>query len=214
MSENKIEQGSPEWFAMKAGKFSSSRASDLMAKGKSGSPSTSRRNLLAALAVERITGSYIDSYHNGVMDRGNQVEPESRNAYSFQTMNAIDEVAFLEHPTIKNCGCSPDGLVGADGVVEFKCPSSMARQFEALTEHAHAKEHRWQAQFHLLVTGRAWCDVVSYDPRYPHGLRLAISRVNRDPDAIKELVGAMAIAEREIEAIISELQSIQERAAS
>lgn len=214
MNNADIKQGSPEWFALKAGKFSSSRASDLMAQGRGGAPSASRRNLLAALAVERITGVYVDSYHNGVMDRGNEVEAEARNAYSMHTLSAIDEVSFIEHPTIKNCGCSPDGLVGADGIVEFKCPSSMARHLEALTSQAHAKEHRWQAQFHMLATGRAWCDVVSYDPRYPHGLRLAIARVERDAAAIKELVGAIAVAEREVEAIIAELKTLQEKATS
>ena len=77
-----MEQRTPEWMAARAGRFTSSRAADLMAKTKSG-PSASRGNLLAMLAVERMTGSCVETYTNAAMQRGTDLESEARDAYSF-----------------------------------------------------------------------------------------------------------------------------------
>lgn len=209
-----IEQNSPEWLALKAGKFSASRASALMAKGRGGQPSATRANLIADIAAERMTGRYTEGFKNGAMERGNIVEQEARDAYSFEMGVAIETVAFVEHPTIANCGASPDGLVDAEGLVEIKCPTASARHLEALTRGAHAVEHNLQCQFQMMCTGRQWVDVVSYYPDFPSGLQLAITRVDRDDEKIIEIVGAIAKAESEVQAIINELTKIQERKAS
>lgn len=205
-----IEQGSAEWFAAKCGKFSASRAADLMAKGRDGKPSRTRANLLAAIACERVTGVFTDSYHNGVMDRGNEVEASAVNAYILKTGALVERVGFMEHPSIPNVGCSPDGLVGDDGGLEIKSPSSAARHMEALFDGAHAVEHRLQVQFSLWVTGRRWWDVVSYDPKYPAGAQLAIVRLLPDLEMFAAFAGAIAAAEREVAEIIRRLNSIME----
>ena len=92
-------------------------------------------------------------------------------------------------------GVSPDGLVGKPGLVEIKCPASQAKRLAALPQRAHAAEYRWQVQGQLWVAEREWCDVVSYDPRYPEGLQIAITRVFRDESAIKALEQACIAAE-------------------
>ena len=207
-------QGSPEWLAIKCGKFSASRASDLMAKGRSGQPSRTRANLIATLACERMNGVYMDTFRNAAMDRGNHLEEEAANAYSFATGLALDKVAWVAHPTMANVGCSPDRLVEDDGLAEIKCPEAPGVHVDALLRGSHATDHFLQVQFQMMVTGRRWCDVVSYDPRWSPGIRLAIKRVPRDDAAIKDLVGAIAIAEREVEALIRELKDLQERAAA
>lgn len=209
-----FDQNSPEWLALKSGKFSASRAAALMAKGRGGQPSATRANLIADLAAERMTGKYSEGFKNGAMDRGNIVEKEARDAYSFEMGVAIETVAFVEHPTIANCGASPDGLVDVEGLVEFKCPVASARHLEALTRGAHAKEHNLQCQFQMMCTGRQWVDVVSYFPDFPPGLQLAITRVDRDDELIVKIVGEIAKAEAEVQMIVKELESIQERRAS
>lgn len=209
-----VKQGTDEWKALKCGKFSASRASDLMAKGKGGQPSATRANLIAGLACERMTGQFIESYHNGVMDRGNVVEAEAADAYAVARMAALSECGWIAHPTIPNVGCSPDRLVDDDGLLEAKCPSSMSRHMAALREGAHAKEHWLQAQFQLWCSGRAWCDVVSYDPRWRPALRLAITRVFPDRAMFSEFAAAIAVAEIEIAAAIRALEELEERAAA
>jgi putative phage-type endonuclease len=206
-----MSQRTDEWFARRAGKFTGSRFADLMATTKSG-PSASRRNLLACLAVERLTGACVETYSNAAMERGTALEEEARQAYEARVGKLCEEVDFLDHPTLPFVGVSPDGLVDADGLVEIKCPASMAKHLDALRSGAHADEYKWQVQGQLWVSGRAWCDVASYDPRFPPGLQLAVTRVTRDDVAIKALELACIAANAEVDATVSELHNM-ERAA-
>jgi putative phage-type endonuclease len=204
-------QRSEEWFAMRAGKFTASRFADLMAATRSGT-STSRANLIATLAVERITGTCVETYSNGAMQRGTDLEPEARSAYETHAGVLVDEVAFVVHPTLPNVGVSPDGMVGPDGLVELKCPAAMAKHLAALRTGDHAKEYRWQLQGQLWVTGRQWVDAVSYDPRWPEHLQLAVVRVTRDEKAIAELEAACIAADAEVAALVEELSNMKEAA--
>lgn len=203
------------WMAERAGKFTASRSCDLMARTKTGW-SASRSNLLTMLAIERITGECVPTYQNGAMARGIELEAEARDAYSFERGIAVEETGFVAHAEIPNCGASPDGLVGSDGLVEIKCPASMTKHYDALMAGDHAKEYRWQLQHQLMVTGRAWVDAVSYDPRFPEHLQLAITRVHRDEKAIEELRAEIVACEQRVIQIIDELEELanQERKAA
>lgn len=207
-----LEQGSPEWLAARAGAFTASRAGDLMARTKSG-PSASRGNLITLLAIERLTGQCVEGYTNAAMQRGIDLEPEARDAYSFELGVAVQKVGYIQHPTIARCGASPDGLVGDDGLVEIKCPAAMAKHMDALTRGAHADEYHWQLQHQMLVTGRQWVDAVSYDPRFPVGLQLAVKRVERDAEAIEALTAEIVRAETEVALIVAQMRALQEQAA-
>ena len=207
MKANEVQE-SQDWMLQRCGCFTASRAADLMAKTKSG-PSASRGNLLTLLAIERLTGQPVETYQNDAMRRGTELEAEARDAYSFAQGIAVAEAGFIAHPEIPNCGASPDGLIGADGLLEIKCPASMAKHLEALRTGAHAVEYRWQLQHQMLSTGRAWVDAVSYDPRFPQGLQLAIKRVERDESAIAELVVAIEAAEIEVQAIVAEMVTLK-----
>lgn len=203
-----VEQEGADWMAQRAGKFTASRASDLMAKTRSG-PAASRANLLALLAVERLTGACVPTYTNGAMQRGIELEAEARDAYAFTRLATVEEAGFIACDDMPNTGCSPDGLIGKDGLVEIKCPASMQKHLEALRSGAHAVEYRWQLQHQLMVTGRKWVDAVSYDPRFPEHLQLAVTRVERDEAAIAELREAIRVADAEVEATVAELASME-----
>lgn len=201
-------QGTPEWFAARVGCLTASRAGDLMARTKTG-PSASRANLLTQLAVERLTGTPVDTFQNGAMQRGVELEPVARAAYEANKGILVEEVGFILHPSIPRVGASPDGFVGDDGLLEIKCPSAMAKHLDALRSGAHAVEYRWQLQHQLWVTGRSWADVVSFDPRWPEHLQLAITRVERDKSAIAELEAACIEADMEVDMIVAELGAAQ-----
>jgi predicted phage-related endonuclease len=157
----------------------------------------------------RVTGQPVETYRNAAMDRGTEIEGEARDAYSFETGLTVDECGSIDHPTIAMCAASPDGLVGAVGLVEIKCHAAMAKHLDALRTGSHAQEYRWQLQHQMMVTGREWVDAVSYDPRYPEGLQLAIKRVFRDEAAIAELVAEIAAGEAEVQAIVAELNNMR-----
>ena len=199
-------QDSADWMLARCGMFTASRAAKLMARLRDGKPAASRGELLALLAIERLTGTPVDTYQNDAMRRGTELEGEARDAYSFATGAAVVEVGFVACDHLPNTGCSPDGLVGGDGLVELKCPANMAKHLDALRNGDHAKEYRWQLQHQLMVTGRVWVDAVSYDPRYPDHLQLATVRVPRDETAIADLRAAIIAADVEVAAIVSELQ--------
>ncbi len=200
-------QSTEDWLYIRHGRFTASRAADLMAKTKSG-PSASRGNLIALLAVERLTEAPMETYQNDAMRRGIELEAEARDAYSFARGVAVEECGFI--PLQPNSGCSPDGLIGTDGLVELKCPASMAKHVASLRSGEHAQEYRWQLQHQLMVTARKWVDAVSYDPRFPDGLQLAIVRVYRDEVAINDLLDEIAKAEIEVQALVAELNALRE----
>lgn len=204
-----MEQGSIEWLALRAGKFTGSRFADLMATTRSG-PSASRANLIVTLALEILTGEPEQTYQNDAMRRGTELEPFARGAYEAHTGELVEQVAFVEHQTMPYVGVSPDGLLGSDGLIEIKCPASQAKHLAALRDGSHATEYRWQIQGQLWVTGRQWCDAVSYDPRFPEGLQLAIRRVERDEKAIKDLQDACIAGHVEVQAIVAELRSMKQ----
>ena len=201
-------QETADWMQQRAGCFTASRSGDLMAKTRSG-PSASRGNLLTLLAVERLTGQCVETYQNAAMARGIELEAEARDMYAFDRAVAVEEAGFVPHPEVSRCGCSPDGLIGDDGLLEIKCPASMAKHLDALRSGAHAQEYRWQLQHQLYVTGRQWVDAASYDPRFPEGLQLAVVRVERDEAAIAELAEAIRAADAEVEAMVAELSAMQ-----
>lgn len=201
-----MQQRSDDWFRARAGKLTASRFADVMNVLKDGSPGANRRQLVTLLAVERLTGECVETFQNDAMRRGTELEPAARAAYEAHTGELVEEVGFVPHPALAYVGVSPDGLLGDDGLVELKCPANMAKHLDALRSDDHAKEYRWQLQGQLWVTGRAWVDAVSFDPRFPPHLQLAICRVQRDEAAIAQLATECEKANTEIETILHDLK--------
>jgi putative phage-type endonuclease len=199
-------QRTDAWFAARCGKLTASRFAAVMNVLKDGKPGAGRKELVTLLAIERLTGSTVDGFQNDAMRRGTELEPEARAAYEAHTGELVEEVGFVPHPALDYVGVSPDGLLGDAGLVELKCPASQHKHLSALLAAEHVTEYRWQLQGQLWVTGRQWVDAVSYDPRFPEHLRLAIVRVTRDEKAIAELAAECAKAHAEIESVLSQLQ--------
>lgn len=191
-----IVQGSPEWHQLRVGKVTASRVADVLAKVKTGE-SASRKNLRTELVVERLTGKKTEGFTSAAMDRGVELEPIARAAYEVKTGKLVDQVAFVDHPTIEWFGCSPDGLVGDDGLVEIKCPNT-ATHLEYMEADKPPSKYIPQMQAQMACTGRQWCDFVSFDDRLPDGLQLFIVRVFRDDKYILAM-------ENEIEIFLCEV---------
>jgi putative phage-type endonuclease len=173
-----MEQGSTEWLAARCGKVTASRVSDVLAKTKTGY-GASRANYMAELIAERLTGEPAERFVNAAMAWGTEKEPEARSLYAFITDSDVEQVGFIEHPLIAMCGASPDGLVSHDGLVEIKCPST-ATHIDTLLGQTVPAKYVTQIQWQIAVTGREWCDFVSYDPRLPDSMRIFVKRVERD----------------------------------
>jgi len=180
-----MEQRTDEWFSARIGKVTASRVADVVAKTKSGY-SASRDNYMAQLVCERLTGKPAESFSNAAMQWGTETEPLARAAYEAKMDVLVDEVGFIDHPSIVNSGASPDGLVGIDGLIEIKCPNT-ATHIDTLLSQTVPKKYADQIFWQMACTNRDWCDFVSYDPRLPADLQLFIKRIPRDDKYIQLL---------------------------
>jgi len=192
-----IQQGTEEWHQLRLGKVTASRVADILAKTKSGA-SASRGNYLIELALQRVTKTIEESYSNSAMEWGVATEPQARVAYEVSTGNFVDQIAFVNHPTIEGFGCSPDGLVG-EGLIEIKCPNS-ATHWSYIKANEPPQKYIIQMQAQMSVTKAKWCDFVSFDPRMPERSQLLIIRVNRDEEFIAEM-------ENDIKQFLSEVEA-------
>lgn len=207
-----IQQGTEEWRQIRLGKVTASRVADIIAKTKTGY-STSRANYLTELVLERVTGSAADRYQNDAMRQGTELEPIARAAYEFETDAQVQQVAFATHPILPMCGASPDGLVGDDGLVEFKCPQP-AGHLEAILTEAIPAKYITQMQWQMACLERQWCDFASFNPLFPGPVRLFIKRVQRDDAVIRELEFEVAKFLGEIEGKLEDLNAAMQRRAA
>lgn len=203
-----MEQRSEEWFSARLGKATASRIADVMARTKSG-PSASRANYAAQLVTERLTGERAESYTNAAMAWGTETEPLARAAYETAQYAVVDEVGFVDHPTIAMAGASPDGLVGSEGLIEIKCPNT-ATHIDTLLGGSVPGKYITQMQWQMACTGRKWCDFVSFDPRLPGQLRLFVRRVERDDTAIADLEAGVSEFLADVEAKVARLTEMME----
>lgn len=197
-------QGTLEWLAARAGKFTASTAKDLLTQGRGGQPSKTRETLLLKLAAERLAGHPFTTPTTYAMERGKVLEPEARAFYALMTGQDVQEVGFMQHPTHEIAGCSPDGLVGEKGLIEIKCPLVPEKHMRALLGDVD-DEYTAQRQFQMWVTDREWCDAVSFHPDFPTSHQLAIVRVPRDPDWQTRIADAVTEAELQLSDIMAKL---------
>ena len=176
MTIHTMAQRSPEWYQIRLGKMTGSAAKDMLATIKSGE-AAARRDLRMRLVCEELTGQpQGDGFMNAAMERGVDKEPNARNDYGFYAGVEVQEVGFIEHDELK-AGCSPDGLVGDDGMVEIKCPKS-ATHLRYLRFGGLESDYNAQVRHNLYISGRAWCDLVSWDDRFPTRMQLVVVRMH------------------------------------
>jgi len=195
-------QGTDQWHIDRLGKVTASRVADVMAKTKSG-PSASRKNYMAELVAERLTGTWEEGFVSGPMKWGTETEPLGRAEYEIRTGQMVEQVGFIDSPEIKMFGGSPDGLVGKDGGIEIKCPNT-ATHIETLLSGVVDRKYVIQVQSLMAVTGRAWWDFVSFDPRLPAELSYWQARIMRDDAFIAEI-------EDEVRGFLAELDDLEKK---
>tara|TARA_R110000803_G_scaffold208003_1_gene276336 strand:+ start:76 stop:720 length:645 start_codon:yes stop_codon:yes gene_type:complete len=209
------EQGTEEWFAARLGKITSSRVKDVMAKGRSGAVSATRKNYLTELLCQRLTGKREEGYTSGAMQRGTDMEPLARAAYEVMSNSMVTEAEFVTHPDYPFTGSSPDGYVrdcitGEGGLIEIKCPNT-ATHIACIQSGKHDSKYEWQMQHQMFCTGSGWCDFASFDDRLPEPLQLFVSRVHRDEVKILDMLEQIKGFEEELHALHVEMLTVMEK---
>lgn len=211
MNSLELIQGSPEWIAARIGSVGASRISDIIAKTKTGY-STSRANYAAELVCERLTGVPAERFTNAAMVWGTEKEPDARAAYEFIYDVTVELVGIVKHPKIVGAHASPDGYVGSDGLVEIKAPLT-ATHIETLLTGKVPDKYVVQMLWQMSVTGRAWADYCSFDPRLPPHLQLFVKRIHRNEPRIAELEAEVETFLAEVDDTIAKLGKLERLAA-
>lgn len=200
-------QNSPEWFEARRGIPTASEFSTVLAKGRGGGESVTRRKYLLTLAAQVLTGEVVQAWAgNEHTERGHAMEDEARQAYAFQTDADPLPVGFMRRG---RAGASPDSLIGDSGLLEIKTKLPHL-QLDVLEQGRLPPEHVAQVQGQLWVSGRDFCDFVSYWPRLP----LFVTRVERDEKYIEALAQAVADFNGELDAIVAKYSTEELRAAA
>ena len=196
-----VEQGTPEWHAVRAGVPTASCFADVMQKpGPRGGAAKARRTYLMTLLGERLTGEVLETYQGGAIARGHAMEPEARSYYEMMTGLEAQVVGFAFRDDVQ-AGASPDSLVGDDGLLEIKTKAPH-HQLEVLIAGVLPEEHVAQVQGQLWITQRQWCDFVSYWP----GLPTFVIRVERDEAFIAQIAKDVAEFNAELVALEAKIR--------
>lgn len=191
---NEITQGTPEWFEVRLGKLTASKATAIATAGRG------LETLVYEKAAELITRKLPDAYTNQDIERGKELEHKARNAYEIETGNVVHEVGFIELDEFT--GCSPDGLVGNDGLVEIKCPKDSVFIKYLYTGKVDTG-YMWQMQMQMHVTSRKWVDYVVYNPNFRNPL--IIKRIDRDEAKIKKIKEGLATGKAKLQSILEKI---------
>lgn len=194
------DQNSEHWMRARLGIPTASAFSTILAKGKGGGESLTRKKYLYQLAGERITNEPAENFSNAYMQRGHDMEDEARKFYSFMTDAEPQLVGFIRNGPN---GCSPDSLIGDAGVLEIKTKQPNVL-IEAILRDDFPPEHKAQCQGILWIAEREWCDLFAYWPKMPP----FIWRAERDNGYIANLAGEVARFNDELDALVEKLTNL------
>lgn len=183
----------PDWLAVRSGKFTGSDFYIMLKNGET------KRKMILEKATEQILGHPCDKdrFLSRDMIRGIELEPVARQKYMEQTQTVVKEVGFVEKD--KYSGCSPDGLVGEDGLIEIKCPRDTVF-VEQFVSRKIKLDYFIQIQYNLYITGRQWCDYIAYNENFPS---LFIQRYERDEETINNIKEALKEGISDVKTIVS-----------
>lgn len=139
------------------------------------------------IACERLGVKYLDEQYDlsyvYAIQWGNENESLAIAEYEAQNFVSVHSKQVFQSIPGTLIGGTPDGLVGDDGGVDAKCPSS-ENHLMNISQDEQVSDYYDQFQAYMWITGRKWWDLASYDPRFPDDLQLHVNRVLRDESRI------------------------------
>lgn len=188
--------------------ISPSSFADVMSKGRGKGEAYGQTFYSRAAKISRqYLGVQEDNLVTWEMQHGIDNEPFAIVEYERVTgSHVVPCLLRVQHPDYDFVTGEPDGFVNNNGLIEVKCPNQ-ANHYRNLIGGEQVKDYYPQMQGYMWITGRQWCDFVSYDPRYPDGLKLAVTRVERDNEFIAELETRVLFMHQTVNEIIETLKT-------
>ena len=204
-------QGTTEWLDARRGRITGSQFKVTRDRLKNGDYSKAAKLYAMDTARERFGGSVAPVFVNAAMRTGTEQEPIARAEYEAETGRVVREAGFA-YTADGRFGCSVDGLVGDDGIIEIKTVVSSDTLFTALVDGDHSA-YMAQILGGLWLLGRQWCDLILWAPDLPFG-RKQITRIERDEVAIKALADKLLAFDAIVEAHFERLGAVVARVAA
>jgi predicted phage-related endonuclease len=209
-----VAQGSAEWYSARVGKATASRMGDIMGrliKPRADNPNGYTQSYFKyqrELLIERLTGLPAQHFVSAAMEWGADAEEMAAQEYDRRNKVFTDQCGFFEHPTIPGTGASPDRLVGEDGLVEIKDPTT-GTHIETLLDGTYNDDYRYQMVWECECSGRAWADFVSFDPRLPENLRYYQERFVPPPELLEDMRAKVKIFLAELDAMEAKVRAYE-----
>jgi len=192
---DELEQGTEEWFEVRKGLMTASNASRIGPNGQG------LMTYCKKIVDELFSEEEPERFSNEHTDRGNELEPVAKAAYELIKKVKVKEIGFAKYNDY--VGCSPDGLVGGDGLIEIKSPADKGYE-KFLKDGKINTNYVWQIQHQLLVMDREWCDYVVFNPNFKESIQIV--RVEADPIKQFKLMKGFKKGEDEIKRLTKEKQ--------
>lgn len=187
----------PAWLEARAGRFTGSDFAVYMGMAKTGKLSETAKKELSKKVLENF-GYRFEIPQTFAMQRGIELEPTAREAYSFIYGRDIQEVGFVDLEDM-HAGCSPDGVI-YDGeriaeIIEIKCP--LIETFVSYLDPEFMNpDYYVQCQFNMFITGADVCHFIVYHPDF----NLIVRKIDKDDDM-----------QGKIRAVLEELQPLYDK---
>ncbi|WP_417733152.1 lambda exonuclease family protein [Rosistilla oblonga] len=196
-----VEQNSDEWDVLRSGIPTASEFSSLLTPKKQ-ELSTQAKAYAWQKAANRFYGRPIDVFGgNYATERGHEIEDQARSWYAFVHGVTVEQIGFCTTDD-KTFGCSPDGLVGDEGLLQIKCLMSKAH-VGAMDDENEIKKYFAQVQGEMLVTGRNWNDLLFFHPELPPFVR----RIDADAEYQGRLLEQIKEVNADIDRLVSMLKA-------
>jgi len=201
MSPNPF-QSDGNWLADRTACLTASRMADALDMTKAGKPGAKRVALIKGIAAERMTGIATKNLVLPRMQYGLEREPDARTRYEMETGSIVTLCGFVSHPSIDWCGCSPDGIVDADGLIEIKVPETTT-MLDYIAAGVVPDQYKPQMLLQLACTQRRWVDFVAFDDRIQARSRqLFVRRFEPPKEEIERIESAARELLAEVDALL------------
>ena len=191
---------------MRQARITASRCADLMTKGKGKEFGDTAINYAKEIVLVRL-GFIPEDITTWQMEWGIEHEADARAIYAASRGIEVVMPGFmLMGSDPLNVGATPDGLVEDNGLLEIKCPQWKAHADYLL--NGPPKNYWQQMQFQMMVTGREWCDFMTFHPEFPEKLQAKVVRIKRDQDYIDAIQERILLFKELIEDLTAQFAAL------
>lgn len=213
-----IENDENNWLKERLGKVTGSQLGKLIVtdkknKGYKLSDGKVASDLLYKIAWERFLTTESEGMNrlnasSQAMQHGNDYELSAIRAFEDLTGIEVKLGNYQFRKYNDFFGGTPDGYIDDETIIEVKAPWNGGNHLKTLlTKEIYNKEHFYQVQGYMLITGAKKCIYCTYDPDLPEGINLSVLEIERDDEVIEAIRTIIDQCREIIQDLINQVQA-------